>query len=104
MTLALANPVRGSEPLFEQSFDAVHLAIGNSSLPQRGFEMVARYLPDLWWWEQWDICLRLRIAVVRAYENGSLADESFRRLTSDRSLAKQLKDLRRNKRRSDFVE
>ena len=49
-----------------------------------------RFLPDLYWWQQWDACLRLRLAVVAAYVNAELDPRSFRRLTSDRTLFDRL--------------
>jgi hypothetical protein len=92
LALALAKPVRGCEPLFELTFDPVHADIAASRLPYDAFNALARYLPNLYWWQQWDTCLRLRAAVAEAYADGDLDPESFRHLTSDSGLFKELVD------------
>jgi len=105
IVLALEKPVRGSETIFEFSFDLLHSALMTSSLSPRAFAMLTRYLPDLWWWQQWDTALRLRLAVTKAYEKGHLDSSRFRNLTNDHAVSKQLDDLRGGKsNRSDFID
>ncbi len=93
LALALARPTPGCEPLFERAFESVHADIWSSRLPYDAFNALARFLPDLVWWDQWDTCLRLRLAVVRAYVDSKLDLASFRRLTSDSTLLRRLVDI-----------
>lgn len=93
LALALARPSPGCEPLFEKAFESVHADILSSRLPYDAFEALARFLPNLKWWRQSDTCLRLRLAVVRAYVNAKLDPESFQQLTSDDTLFDKLVDI-----------
>lgn len=93
LALALARPSPGCEPLFERAFESVHADIWSSRLPQDAFDALARFLPDLYWWQQWDTCRRLRLAVVEAYVNASLDPQSFRRLTQDSGFLEKLADI-----------
>lgn len=92
LSLGLADPKKGCEPLFETCFEPVHQAIWNSNLPTDAFETLVHHLPDLYWWHQWDTCLRLRLAVVNAYVDAQLDEASFMRLAKDRSVMKRLID------------
>jgi hypothetical protein len=83
LALALARPSKGCEPLFEYAFEAVHADMALSRLPYDAFNALAGYLPSLYWWQQWDTCLRLRKAVAEAYADNDLDPASFKRLTSD---------------------
>lgn len=98
LALALARPLRGCEPLIERSFELVHQNIAASRLPYDAFNALARYLPNLYWWEQWDTCLRLRIAVTDAYVKVGLDPKSFARLAQDPDLQRQLYNLARQSR------
>jgi hypothetical protein len=93
LALALARPSSGCEPLFERNFENVHADIAVSRLPYDAFTALATYLPNLYWWQQWDTCLRLRKAVAEAYADNDLDPESFRRLTSDRQIFNSLVDI-----------
>lgn len=92
LALALARPTPGCEPLLEAAFESIHADIWSSRLPYDAFDVLSRFLPNLYWWEQWDTCRRLRLAVVKAYANGGLDPQSFRRLTSDAALFERLED------------
>lgn len=91
LSVALSDTAIGCEPLFEYSFQAVHDDISKARLPQDVFERLARHLPDLHWWSQWDTCLRLRIAVAGAYVAADLDPASLSRLTSNRQLIDEVK-------------
>ena len=93
LAVALVRPVPGCEPLFERAFEPIHADLWSSVLPYDASAILIRHLPDLYWWEQWDKCLRLRIAVVNAYVKGDLNPQSFRRLTPDRWLFERLVNL-----------
>lgn len=90
LALALAAPMRGCEPIFERAFEAIHKDIAAGRLPDDAYSSLTRHLPDISWWNQWDTCLRLRMAIVNAYVSGSLDIDSFRRLTSNDHLHEQL--------------
>jgi hypothetical protein len=90
LVLAISTPKQGAETLFERSFEAVHRALERSNLPWEGFRMLTRHLPPLSWWDNWDNCRRLRVAVARAYIEEHLDPHSFRRLTSDSRLYETL--------------
>jgi hypothetical protein len=90
LALALARPVPGCELLFERAFEPVHRDIAASLLPYDAFNALARYLPNLYWWQQWDTCLRLRTAVAEAYADTDLNPKSFRRLTNDAGIFDEL--------------
>ncbi len=93
LALALARPDPGCEPLIERAFESVHADILSSRLPGDAFGVLSGFLPDLYWWQQWDTCRRLRLAVVEAYVSAELDPQSFRRLTSETTLFNGLVDL-----------
>ncbi|MEO6354337.1 MAG: hypothetical protein ABIO19_06450, partial [Burkholderiaceae bacterium] len=88
---ALHQPVVGSEPLFEVSFETIHEDLQHSNLGWDLTSELLNFLPTLGWLRNWDNCLRLRIGVVDAYTNGNLDVKSFRRLTTGQ-LYEQLQD------------
>lgn len=93
LALALAQPSQGCELLFERTFEQVHGDIAVSRLPYDAFNALAVFLPNLYWWQQWDTCLRLRKAVAEAYADGDLDPKSFLRLTKRRQTFNSLVDL-----------
>jgi hypothetical protein len=98
LSMALAQPVRGCEPLFELAFEPIHSDLLSARLQQDALNTLRPYLPSLYWWQQWDVCLRLRRAVVDAYIHGELDPRSFRRLTRDHSLFEKLIEIADNTR------
>jgi hypothetical protein len=90
MALAIAGATRGCEPLFEKAFEPLHNDLGRSRLPYDASAILLRYLPNLHLWQQWDSCLRLRMAVVAAYVETDLSPESFLRLTANPDLFHRL--------------
>ena len=93
LALALARPSDGCESLFEMTFDSVHADIWSSRLPYDAFAVLARFFPILPWWQQWDTCLRLRLAVVSAYVGSKLDLRSFFHLSRDADIQRQLIDI-----------
>ncbi len=90
LTIALAKPVNGCELLLVATFEPIHTALRLSDLSYDLRSMLSPYLANLYWWEQWDTCLRLRITIVDAFIQGELDPVSFRRLTSEDRLREQL--------------
>lgn len=93
LAIAIRNPVSGSEMLFERAFESVHNDLWYSRFAYEAASILERHLPNLSWWEQWDTCKRLRMAVVSAYASGELDPSSFARLTHDRRLWERLTNL-----------
>jgi len=93
LMISIVRPRKGCEPMLERSFESVHRDIGKSALPHVAYDILGRCVPEISWWLQWDMCLRLRTAVVNAYIKGELDLQSFRRLTSDQHIFSQLVDL-----------
>lgn len=90
LVVTVERPEAGAELLLEKSFEPIHRALEKSVLPWDAFRMLTRHLPSLSWWDNWDNCRRLRLAVVHAYIKGGLDPQSFRRLTTDKSLLDSL--------------
>ncbi len=90
LSMAITHPESGCELLLEYSFEQIHSDLKNSRLSMESSEIIFKCLPDLFWWQQWDVCLRLRIATVNVYVSKQLNPKSFKRLTKDSVLFKQL--------------
>lgn len=90
LSMALARPTKGCEPLLVKAFEPIHAALERSDLSYEARSMLSPHLANVYWWERWDTCLRLRIATVNAFVDAHLDPMSFRRLTSDRRLLEQL--------------
>lgn len=97
LALALAKPENGCEPIFELCFDSVHQAIAVSTLPYDAFNVLAPYMPNLHYRDQWDTCLRLRLAVVTSYVDKKLSLHSFKRLSSHSAIQGWLVELAEKK-------
>jgi GTPase-associated protein 1, N-terminal domain type 1 len=94
LALGLANPTPESQALFELAFEEVHKDLSSSRLPNDAKSMLSRHLPVLSWWDQWDVCKRLRMGVVRSLTNNrSPTRAELTRLTSDRYLLEKLTEL-----------
>jgi hypothetical protein len=62
-------------------------------LPSDAFDALVHFLPNAYWWKEWDVCRRLRVAVVNAYVKAELDPRSFLRLTSDSAVWDSLADI-----------
>lgn len=93
LELALHKPATGCEPLFEIAFDPIHADLRYSKLDWEQTSQLLQYLPNLGWLKNWDNCLRLRVGVVEAYVTCSLNPKSFKRLTANVDLYKDLIEL-----------
>ncbi len=96
LAIALARPKPGCETIFETCFEAVHEDIAVSRLPYDAFNALAEYLPQLYYRDQWDTCLRLRLAVVSTYVREGLSLKSFGKLSRDPTIQGWLIDLAKN--------
>lgn len=95
--LAIDRPLHGAEILFERTFEEIYIAVWHSPLPCDSFEAIAHRIPVLPFWQTWDSCLRLRLAVTDAGTTGELERTSFERLSRDPTLTEQLSNLAASK-------
>lgn len=93
LELALHRPGSGCEPLFEFAFDPVHTDLQYSKINGEQTSQLLQYLPNLGWLKNWDNCLRLRTGIVDAYVTSNLSPQSFKRLTTNTDLYKNLIEL-----------
>lgn len=93
LQLALYKPVKGSEPVFEISFETIHTELLNTRFDWSQSASLLNYLPNIGWFNNWDICLRLRISIVQTYLNNNLNSNNFQKLTSNKDLYKELNEI-----------
>jgi hypothetical protein len=93
LELALHKPEPGCEPIFELAFESIHHDLQYSRLNWEQTSHLLQYLPNLSWLKNWDNCLRLKIAIVDAYVTCNLDPISFKRLTTNPDLYKDLIEL-----------
>lgn len=84
--LALALKAGGEEgrEAIEKFFDAVHRKVLKSNLYWRGEELLFPLLPNLGWMSNWDLGLRLRVAVATAYVDSDWPASSYALLSPDK--------------------
>lgn len=97
LMIAIEKPKHGCELLFELTFEHLHSALAYNKLETETQNTIIEFLPTTHWWQQWDLCHRLRVAVVNAYVDNKLDKVSFNRLTNIHELADSLEELLRNK-------
>lgn len=51
----------------ELFFNVIHIQLINSSLSERASKLLNPYLPDIGWFRNWDVALRLRFIVAEAF-------------------------------------
>ncbi len=87
VALALKVPTPGSGRLFRFGFESLHRMLWDSSLNHQASVILESALPESrWFWQNWDVCLRLRRGIVRAFVDGGLPTGDFLSLTQDPSL------------------
>lgn len=73
----------GAQGIFEQFFPPIHERVLQSYLPWTASEILIPHLPAVGWFRSWDIGLRLRLGVTKAYVENSLDPRSFASLSDD---------------------
>lgn len=86
LILAIRQPVAGAELIFERAFEAIHTSIGRGTLPDYLKPALEKHLPSIGLFSNWDICKRLRAAVISSYVKGNLSPKRFLTLTEDEYL------------------
>ena len=84
LVLALASDTVGWKGV-ERLFQVVHSKILADMLHGEARDILDEWLPELGWFSNWDLGLRLRLKVVDAYIRNRWPIESFNALTQDRS-------------------
>lgn len=76
----------------ELLFDSVHAKILRDGLHGRAREMLSAWLPELGWFSNWDIGLRLRLFVADMYVQNGWPIQSFAGLSKDSKARTMLAD------------
>lgn len=84
LLLALASDTVGWKGV-ELLFQVVHSKILAGMLPEKARDILDEWLPELGWFSNWDLGLRLRLIVIDAYIRNRWPIESFNALTQDHS-------------------
>lgn len=64
LALGFHNPEHGASELVMHSFRIVYDAAESERLEYSSWRLLKDYLPELSWWQQWDKCERLRLALI----------------------------------------
>lgn len=92
LVLAFHVPGDDARAAIEKSFPIVHSRVLASKLSWKAQQLLNPHLPDLGWMENWDVGLKLRIAVTYSYIVNAYDPASFARLASDRRVRDQMAD------------
>jgi hypothetical protein len=85
--LALSVPRPGAEKLLSYGFETLHQMLWESSLNHQASVILESSLPQpRWFWQNWDVCLRLRRGVTRVFVDAHLPADSFLTLVRDQHL------------------
>ena len=67
LTIGLSNPGEGADILVARAFEIVHDAESKNSLKYKHWYYLNELLPNVYWWQEWDKCERLRKGLVDAF-------------------------------------
>jgi hypothetical protein len=84
LVLALASEKVGWKGV-ERLFEIIHSKILAEMLHGKARDILDEWLPELGWFSNWDLGLRLRLMVIDAYIRNRWPIESFNALTQDHS-------------------
>lgn len=84
LVLALLSPGDDARLVIEKTFSTLHSQIMSSRLSWKAQDILYPFLPEVGWTKNWDIGLRLRIAVAHSYVTNLYDPASFGRLELDR--------------------
>lgn len=90
---ALSHPSAKAAVIFQDAFDHVYDALADDRLNFRTEMQLSDHLPHIGWFNNWDKCLRLKIAVVACYKHLGLSKKQLRRVTSNSHLGYDLLEL-----------
>ncbi len=81
VAIALAAGGEDGRRLLEDFFDLVHTQIMKSGLPWKARDILLPVLPHVGWAKEWDLGLRLRLAVAHRYVASGYDPESYAALS-----------------------
>ncbi|MCL6285662.1 hypothetical protein M3P21_19210 [Ruegeria sp. 2012CJ41-6] len=87
---ALRDPSECSQILVLDAFDSVHEALSNRVLAWRTENYLAGYLPSIGWYNNWDKCLRLKMAIVALWKELGLSKRTLQEATRSERLKAEL--------------
>jgi hypothetical protein len=87
---ALSQPSETAPAIFEDAFDTVYDALAGDQLKFRTKMELSDYLPHIGWFNNWDKCLRLKIAMVAFYKHLGLSKKQLQKITSNDRIAREL--------------
>lgn len=90
---ALSAPDETAPVIFQDTFDQVYDALASDKLRFRTEMQLAEHLPHIGWFNNWDKCLRLKIAIVSCYKHLSLSKKQLRKVTSNVHVQHELEKL-----------
>lgn len=90
---ALSQPSDGASAIFEDAFDPVYDALASDRLKFRTEMQLSDFLPHIGWFNNWDKCLRLKIATVACYKHLGLPKKQLRKITSNSHIEYELIEL-----------
>lgn len=90
---ALRSSENGAEILINDAFDGVYHALRGRKLPWRSEMHLAEYLPHIGWYNNWDKCLRLKIAAVGVCKSLGISKKATLAITSDSALRHELAEV-----------
>lgn len=83
---ALRSPGESSDVILQHTFEVVHEALAQNRLGFRIEMHLLDYLPSVGWFNNWDKCLRLRIAVVEVFRQLDLPKKQLLEITTNTRL------------------
>ncbi len=90
---ALSQPSETAPVIFQDAFDHVYDALAGDRLDFRTEMQLSEHLPHIGWFNNWDKCLRLKIAAVACYKHLGLSKKELRGVTSNSHLEYDLVEL-----------
>lgn len=90
---ALSQTAETAPVIFEDAFDHVYDALADDRLNFRTEMQLSEHLPNIGWLNNWNKCLRLKIAMVAAYKHLGLSTTQLQRITSNDHRRSELGEL-----------
>lgn len=90
---ALRTPEKGADVILRNTFDAVYGALAANRLSFRTEMHLSDYLPSIGWFNNWDKCLRLKIAAVSVFKHLEMPKKKLLNITSKDQTRESLEEI-----------
>jgi hypothetical protein len=80
---AFGHTSRSVAELLQHTFEWVHWVVGANRLSEKTWNLLEECLPHPAFWQSWDRCQRLRVAVADLFVERELSPVIFTQLTRD---------------------